>query len=167
MRTDEILDDVLRREGSAYTFYAADRGGQTKHGITLRTLEAFRGRRCLPSELELLTEVEARAIYRRQYIEAPGFSAIADEQLRALVIDFGVHSGQARATKALQQALGVDPDGVFGPATRAALERAELTTVYRALLTARFLFLADVVARDASQRVFLRGWIARCCEFLP
>ena len=40
MTTEQVITDILRREGwPKYTNRAADKGGPTKGGITLETLE--------------------------------------------------------------------------------------------------------------------------------
>ena len=100
---DSILDDILRREGG-YVNHPADRGGATNFGITAQTLGAWRklGRAATAAEVQALTETEARAIYRQQYITGPGFETIAHPALLHLLVDAGVHSGPKRAVQWLQ-----------------------------------------------------------------
>ena len=82
MTVDEILDAVLEREGwPTYAVHPNDRGGPTKGGITLRTLEAWRGRRCTRAELQRLKRVAAVAMLKRRYVETNGINKIEDEQL--------------------------------------------------------------------------------------
>jgi len=71
---DAILDRIIRREGG-YVNHPADRGGATNFGITAQTLGNWRklGRPATVAEVMALTETEARAIYRQQYIAGPGF----------------------------------------------------------------------------------------------
>ena len=66
---DTILDEIIRREGG-YVNHPADRGGPTNFGITAQTLGSWRklGRPATAAEVQALTETEARAIYRQQYI---------------------------------------------------------------------------------------------------
>ena len=63
---EQILDDILRREGG-YVNHPADRGGPTNFGITAQTLGSWRklGRPATAAEVQALTEPEARAIYRQ------------------------------------------------------------------------------------------------------
>lgn len=88
---EQILDDILRREGG-YVNHPADRGGPTNFGITAQTLGNWRklGRPATATEVQALTENEASAIYRQQYISGPGFDAITHPALLHLLVDAGV-----------------------------------------------------------------------------
>lgn len=164
---EAILDDVLRREGG-YSDHLADGGGPTNYGITANTLGQFRqsGRRATRAEVQKLTEAEAREIYRRQFVLAPRLDRVPDERLRALLVDFGTHSGPVRAVKALQHALDVPIDGVIGTQTLAALAGADADTVYRSVLRERGELLAAILHRDPTQWVFAAGWLRRLMEFV-
>ncbi len=63
--------------------------------------------------------------------------------------------------RSLQQALGVVADGVNGPKTQAAAQRADPTTLLIDILTRRALFYRDFTLADFSQSRFLRGWLKR------
>lgn len=167
MTIEAILDDVLRREGG-YSDHLADRGGPTNYGITASTLGQFRqwGRRATEAEVQGLTEADAREIYRRHYVAAPRLDRVPDERLRALLVDFGVHSGPARAVKALQHALKVPIDGLIGPQTLLALAGADAQAVYRSVLRERGELLATILHRDPTQQVFAAGWLRRLMEFV-
>jgi len=132
---DTILDEIIRREGG-YVNHPSDRGGPTNFGITAQTLGAWRklGRPATAAEVQALTETEARAIYRHQYITGPGFEVITHPALLHLLIDAGVHSGPKRAVQWLQAALGVTADGIIGPKTRAALAVADQAVLYSKVL---------------------------------
>lgn len=167
MTADEIIDDILRREGG-YSDRLADRGGPTCFGITATTLGAWRklGRHATRAEVKALTTEEARAIYHAQYITSPRFDRVTDVELRGLLVDFGVHSGQARAVKALQRAVDVPIDGVLGTNTLAALKVADARRVYRDVLRERGELLAAILHRDKTQLVFAAGWLRRLMEFV-
>lgn len=165
MTVDEILDDLMRREGG-YVDHTADRGGCTKYGITRETLTIWRGGVITCADVQALTEVEARDIYKAIYIEQPRLHVIADDQLRSLMIDYAVHSGAYRAVRALQIAVGVLPDGKLGPRTEAALAAADVSLVYRSVLRDRIGLIASILQRDTSQRVFAAGWVRRLAEFI-
>ena len=160
-----IVDDILRREGSAFTDHPADRGGPTRYGITQTAWQDYRARhpgRTLVEHVRDLNEATAREFYQVEYV---GPFAWLSADLRALVVDCAVNHGKRRAILWLQEAADVDADGVIGPQTRAAVI-ARTSTVYRRVLSLRLQFYATIVARDTSQAVFLRGWINRACEFV-
>ena len=173
MTTDEIIDGIVRREGSRFTNDPADHGGPTKFGITLRDLREWRHDPNLRADdVEALEEDEARAIYRARYIEGPGFLAIADDWLRAFIVDAGVLQGPRNAVKFLQRALNVPSDGVLGPVTLAALAGADLTHLRRAVLRERVQHLLACALVDVPPDVvsstnlkFLRGWMNRVATF--
>jgi len=94
MSIPNVLHEILDREGwPAYTEHPNDKGGPTKGGITLRTMESWRGRRCTRAELKRLQEEEALAILRRRYVEVQGINTLSDGDLQEQVIDTGVLSG--------------------------------------------------------------------------
>jgi len=167
MTADEIIDEIIRREGG-YTDHASDKGGPTNFGITAATLGAWRklGRPASRAEVKALKEPEARAICQARYITDPRFDKVPAPDLRGLLVDFGVHSGQARAVKALQRAVDVPIDGVLGPKTLAALKAADAGTVYRGVLRERGELLAAILQRDKTQLVFAAGWLRRLMEFV-
>lgn len=164
MTIDSILDDILAREGG-YVDHANDRGGCTNMGITLATLYDWRGRPVTCDDVQRLTRDEARAIYRELYVTRPGFDTLPAGRLQALLIDWGVHSGPRTAIRALQRVLHITADGVLGPKTRAAAAAAS-PEIYRLLLQSRGEYIAGILQRDASQRVFAAGWLRRLLEFL-
>lgn len=164
MTIDAILDEVLRREGG-YVDHPHDRGGPTNFGITRATLAAWRKAPVTAEDVQRLTEAEARAIYQRQYVEAPGFDQIVDPLLRALLVDYGVHSGPRRAVMDLQRAAGVTVDGTIGPQTLSAVAVQGADRLRRAVLQARGRHLARLLS-DPSQRVFAGGWLNRLMEFV-
>lgn len=161
-----IIDAIIEREGG-YVDHPSDKGGPTKFGITAAALAAHRGGTMVDAtDVERLTMDEARSIYRTQYIARPGFDKVTDESLRALLVDWGVHSGPANAIRGLQRVLNVAPDGILGPLTLLALPHLDARRIYAKVLAARARFMADILQRDASQRVFAAGWINRLAEFV-
>lgn len=165
MTTDQTIDDILRREGG-YVAFPEDRGGCTNRGITIETLGVWRGRPVTCADVEALTESEARAIYRSLYVDRPGFDAVRDDRLRALLIDWGVHSGPRTAIRGLQAAIGAPVDGILGPQTIAVLGGADAVRIYRLVLQARMSYVADILQRNASQRLFASGWLRRLADFV-
>lgn len=114
----------------------------------------------------MLTEAEAREIYRHRYIIEPSFDAITHPALQALLVDSSVHSGPQKAVKWLQEALGVTVDGVIGLKTRAALAATDQDKLYSKVLAARLRHLGRLITNDPQQSVFAAGWMNRMAEFV-
>ena len=168
MTIDSMLADVMRREGG-FVRDRADRGGPTNYGITQATLRAWRRRPVTADDVRQLAADEAREIYRRRYVEAPGFDSLPDP-LRAQVIDDGVLSGPRTAVRDLQRAVRrsgapVAVDGRLGPQTRAVLDASDTRVVHARLLQVRAERLARLVRRDPTQARFLAGWVRRVTAF--
>lgn len=164
---DTIFDAIIRREGG-YVNHPADQGGPTNFGITAQTLGTWRklGRPATAAEVQALTETEARAIYRQQYVTGPGFDAVTHPALLHLLVDSAVHSGPKRAVQWLQLALGVTADGIIGPKTRAALAAADQGALYRKVLGQRLRYLGRLITNDPKQSAFAAGWMNRMAEFV-
>jgi lysozyme family protein len=176
MTVDQLISDIIRREGG-YSNRAADRGGPTNWGITQATLAAWRGAPVSAEDVQRLTQKEAREIYLARYVLDPGFDAIRDEQLRGLVVDWGVNSGPDNPVRAMQKLLRVPVDGLFGPRTRAALALCDQHTLYIAMVRERTRELVNEAIDDPDVVQFLRthprcdlhnlrGWVNRCLEFV-
>ena len=165
MKDDEIISAILRREGG-YVDHPADRGGPTKYGITLKTLESWRGRKLTAQDVRDLTIEEARRIYRLRFIVGPGLHRVSDGRLRALLVDAAVNHGPKRAVQLLQRVLGVTADGILGPRTLAALRRLDARRAYLGVCAERVRLYGRLIARDSSQAVFARGWLNRAAELI-
>ena len=144
MTNDQILDRILAHEGG-YVDDLRDHGRCTNFGITRQTLEDWRGRLTTCADVKALTEVEARAIYTARYITP--FDGV-EEAVRPQVIDIAVNAGVMRAKTLL------------------ALAQQSQKPLNTALCIERLKHYARIVKADASQSVFLPGWINRAVEYL-
>lgn len=171
------LDAILEREAwPTYSDRPADRGGPTKGGITLETLSAERGRKVSVAELQALTELEARAIYRRRYIHP--WEWVPDEALFAVLVDYAVTSWHDDPTMALQLACRIPVDGKLGPQTRAAvLAHPTPSKLRESVIGFRVRHMANLAINEPDMQTFirahpraqirnLRGWLNRVTSFL-
>jgi len=168
MSDDDILDYILQFEGG-FTNNPADHGGPTKYGITAADYGRYLHLPGVASAAQVseMAREEAVAIYKQEYIALPGFSAVSDGTLKLVIVDSGVLFGTGRACRWLQQALKVSSDGVIGKDTRDALDACQdPLKLARRVLALRLGAIADIVARDTSQVVFLRGWVSRATSLL-
>lgn len=166
-----MIDDILQREGG-FVNHPSDRGGATNFGITLRTLAAARGHVVTVDDVRALTRDEARRIYRSTYCVRPKIDRLP-ALLQPLLFDMSINHGPGTAVRLLQQVLNdagqpCDVDGGIGDETLAAARRAADAlgnALVNRLVDRRVAFFETIVAGDASQGVFLRGWLNRANEF--
>jgi lysozyme family protein len=161
MIDDEILNGIIEAEGpdGEVTNDPMDAGGWTRWGITLDVLSSYRGRVCAPKDIQTLTREGAKTIYRVRYIRP--FDGL-DERVRVNVIDMGVNAGQDRATKLLQQLIGVHVDGTLGPATRRASAAKDYNEAY---VIMRIAFYEALIEKKPTQIKWRNGWRNRALQF--
>jgi lysozyme family protein len=154
-RFDSAVAVVLAHEGG-YVRHPADPGAATNFGITQSTLARARGQQTTEADVRLLSQAEARTIYRRFYWNTVRASEMPVGVALA-VFDFAVNSGVPRAVRQLQSILGIGVDGIVGAETLRALSLADAPDLIRRLTRARLTSLA----RLPTWPVFGRGWRRR------
>ena len=160
-RFDQCLKFVLEREGG-YVCNSSDRGGATNHGVTQSVYDDYRVRAGRNRQPVIgIDAAEIADIYRLRYWKA----VHADKLPRPVdlaVFDAAVNHGPRQAILFLQRAVGADDDGVIGPQTIAAVQaddKAGLSaSVASAIVVMRREFYQKLVARDVTQKKFLKGW---------
>lgn len=150
------LKQVLAYEGGKVDL-KADPGGRTNKGVTQKVFKAW-----LISEgkanrdVFTITDAEVSAIYRQQY-----WNAVKGDDLPAgvdlAVFDYGVNSGPAQATKAIQRIVGVEADGIMGVKTLAAIRNFRSADLANQLCDARLRFMRGL----KTWKTFGKGWSAR------
>lgn len=171
MTADEIIGGVIEREGG-YNDDPADKGGPTKYGITAETLGKWLklGRPATADEVRAMPESTARAIYDSWYVSEPGFTPekVPFEPLRVQLVDFGVNSGPARATRWLQRVIGVPTTGRMDDRTVEwlFLHRGFLRIVNDALVATRLLMLDNVTDAGIVNKKFEEGLESRALKFV-
>ena len=195
-RYSAAFPHLINAEGG-YSDHAADRGGATKYGISLRFLVA-EGKVDLnrdgvadfdldmdgdidAADIRALTIDHAKALYWRCFwlpVRAEQFPRPLGEAM----FDQAVNGGLVSARKLLQRAVNLclmqaeraggmkhilKVDGEIGPATSSAVlwvlqypaqGMPALLRAFRDAVKERYRAIA---ARDPSQAVFLKGWLAR------
>ena len=152
---ETCLAHVLQSEGG-YVDHPSDPGGATNMGITIATLRTWRGRSVTKADVKALTRTEAAAIYRKNYWDA----VRGDDLPRGLdlvAFDAAVNSGPSRGARWLQEALGVNPDGVIGPKTIAAAKDAHKEAVIDRACSIRLNWLRTL----PHWPTFGKGWSRR------
>lgn len=146
--TEKAIDAILAREGG-YVDHPDDKGGPTNHGITQVTLADWRKKPVSVEDVKALTETEARAIYKQNYIVGPGFDHIQDQRLFDLVVDCAVNHGVSRAE-----------------AWYASISGLDVTKAFNKILASRIKFYGQIISKNPNQSVFAAGWLNRVAGFL-
>ena len=149
---------MLKSEGG-YVNNPADPGGMTNLGVTKATWENWVGRESDEAEMRGLTPEKVEPLYKKKY-----FDAVRGEELPMgldyLMFDFAVNAGVGRSIKTLQTAVGVTPDGGFGPATMAAVQAVDPVELIEQFSQAK----EDFYRSLAQFPVFGKGWLNRVAD---
>jgi lysozyme family protein len=117
---DTSLSFVLKAEGG-FVDDPRDPGGMTNLGVTRATLASYRGHPVTEAEMRSLTPALVSPVYKRDYWDKVRGDDLPPV-LAFLTFEFGVNAGVSRAIRLLQEAVGVDADGLIGPATLKAAQ---------------------------------------------
>jgi len=152
---EKALAHVLRHEGG-YVDHPDDPGGATNFGITLATLQGWRGLGVTKADVKALTRGEAGALYRTRYWDHCRCDELP-EPVAFMVFDAAVNHGTTRVARLLQEALGVAADGRIGPVTLGAAQAAEPSALVTEIAARRMVFYASL----SHFRTFGLGWSRR------
>jgi len=177
-RTDweQVINQLLGVEGSAF-----NPEDPSKWGIKDTTLEAARLRRGREApqldDLMVLSQREARRIYREDFIREYNLDAIPDPDLAYQVFDAVVNHGPGYGLGHFREQLGrlsgikIGEKGAIGretaDAVRAVIARGRLHRLRDRMVNARKSFLSDLAERRPDIRRQLSGLHRRAEFFRP
>lgn len=151
MNFDTAFDRLIGNEGG-YSNDPADPGGETNWGVTVAVARA----NGYTGSMRDMPRDTAKAIYQAQY-----WAPISGNNLPATVafqvFDAAVNHGPKQAVKWLQAAAGTVQDGIIGPQTLAAAQRAEPVVLGLLFNSARMFFYTDL----PTWPNFGKGWARR------
>lgn len=154
----DALSNVLKHEGG-YVNHPADPGGRTNLGVTQRVWEEWVKHNVDEKQMRELTPEMVAPLYEEKY-----WQRVKGDDLPSgvdyCVFDASVNSGTGRASKWLQECVGVQADGVIGPMTLRTVEAmvpADLVNLY---CDKRLAFLKELKTWDT----FGKGWERRVEE---
>jgi lysozyme family protein len=148
---DQAYDFLIGEEGG-YSHNSNDPGGETIWGITRRVAlqEGYQG------DMRYLSRETAKGITQKRYWDAVHADDLP-QVMRLPVFDAAFNSGTKQAIQWLQRALDLVDDGVMGPLTLAAAQKADgLKTVV--LFESERL---DLMTSLPTWAAFSRGWARR------
>jgi len=161
--TKRFLDSfrtLIGFEGE-YSTQPADRGGETKYGISKKSYPN--------RDIANLTLEDAKAIYYVDFWHALRLDEVEDDQVAFEIFDTAVNCGTRTAARIAQKALKflgsrLEVDGIMGTRTISAINtwiRHDPELLHKALNGYQFIHYAKIIEADESQLAFSRGWLRR------
>ena len=154
----QAFEQMLKSEGG-FVNHPSDPGGMTNLGVTKATWENWVGRESDEAEMRGLTPEKVEPLYKKKY-----FDAVRGDELPMgldyLMFDFAVNAGAGRAIKTLQTAVGVTPDGGFGPLTFAAVQAIDPVELIEKFSQAK----EDFYRSLGTFATFGKGWLNRVAD---
>ena len=163
---DQAFKQMLKSEGG-FTDDERDNGnklpdgrkGSTMLGVTQFNWEQHVGHQVTHDDMRQLTPTDVEPLYKKKYWDV----VRADELpsgIDYMVFDMGVNAGPGRSIKLLQTAVGVTPDGGFGPMTMAAVQAADPVE-----LIEKFSFWKEQFYRGLDDfKTYGTGWLNRVAD---
>ena len=152
---EEAIKHILKWEGG-YVNHPSDPGGMTNLGVTKRVWEEWTGKPATEADMRGLTIEMVTPLYKKRF-----WDAIRGDDLPSgvdlCVFDCAVNAGVGRASRFLQQAVGVVADGAIGPKTLEAVTKMSADE-----LIEKFCDLRESHYKSLSTfNVFGKGWMRR------
>jgi lysozyme family protein len=151
----QAFEQMLASEGG-YVHHPSDPGGRTNLGVTQRVWEEWVGRESNEKEMRSLTPEMVEPLYKRKFWDACRCDDLKSG-ISYLIFDFAVNAGVGRSIKTLQSAVGVTPDGGFGPMTMAAVQAIDPVELVEKFSQAKEDFYRSLNTFDT----FGKGWLNR------
>jgi lysozyme family protein len=153
----KAFEYLMYHEGG-YVNDPKDAGGETKYGISKRSYPNL--------NIKDLTRDQACKIYFVDFWMKAKCEQIVDENITTKFFDLSVHAGIPQAVKLIQRALrsagqSIVEDGIIGPTTLAAINKADPTDLLAALKSESAGFYRLIAAVNPSQQKFINGWLNR------
>jgi lysozyme family protein len=149
---------LLRHEGG-FVNHSRDPGGMTCLGITKAVWDVHTGKDCSEADMRALTPEGVTPLYRMRYWDAIKGDALP-RGVDYCLFDCAVNSGPGRAVKLAQYVLNQKVDGILGPHTLGAINRADAIELIEDYSQRRLDFLKSLQTWD----VFGKGWGRRVGE---
>lgn len=163
---DKAFLYVLGNEGG-FSNHKSDRGGATRYGITIGTLQAWRGGdECYPSDVAKLSMDEAKEIYQSWYWNSLGLDHVPEE-IATVMFDAAILFGPPTAARQAQLVLSqmgfdqIKVDGVVGQKTRDCLTKVDKRYFVLGFRDRLGKLIEEIILRDPKQKTFQKGWTNR------
>ena len=163
---DKYCDMVLAHEGG-FTSDSRDKGnslpdgrqGSTMLGCTQANWETYVGHQVTWDDMKKLTKDDVKPLYKKNYWDAV-MGDLLPTGLDYAAFDFAINAGPGASRKMIQRALGVTADGAFGPATMAAIQKADAKELMHKFSDAKTVFYKGL----GNFNVYGVGWLKRVAD---
>ena len=164
MNFDEAFETTIGHEGG-FTLHSGDPGNWTSGKVGIGTLKGTKygiAANTYPNEdIKNLTLDRAKQLYKRDFWDKAKCDQLPDG-LRFHVFDVSVNSGVSRGIKTLQQALGVNDDGIIGSQTINAAKSQNAHEILIKFYSFRIAFYTSL----NTFSTFGKGWMNRVANNL-
>ena len=163
---DKSFNLVIKSEGG-FSNDQRDKGnhlpdgreGSTMWGCTQYNYEQYVGHPLTHEDMKKLTPNDVKPLYKKNY-----WDAVHGDDLPGGIdyaaFDFAINAGPAASRKLIQEALGVNADGAFGPMTMAAIEKADAKELMHKFSEAKTAFYKSL----SNFNVYGNGWLKRVAD---
>jgi lysozyme family protein len=162
------IGKTLLAEGG-YANNPHDSGGETYRGISRKNwpnwngwpiIDSAKAQTSFPASLDNNNELQGLIVdfYHKNFWNYDGLN---DQDVANKIFDLGVNVGKPHAVKILQQVVGTNQDGVYGPNTERLANShppGSLSTMIRTSAENYHKAIAQSHPEDAR---FLKSWLAR------
>ena len=157
---EKCLEMLLHHEGG-YVNDSRDSGGMTNLGVTKKVYDKWIDRESTEQEMRDLTPDDVAPIYKKNY-----WNRVKGDSLPSgldwACFDWAVNSGSGRPAKAVQRAVGAEPDGAIGPQTLGLIMEKDPEFIIDYVYIVRKAFYEGL----DDYKHFGRGWSRRNKETL-
>lgn len=152
-----------------YVNNPSDSGGETYRGISRNNwpnwegwaiIDAAKLQPSFPKSLDSDSNLQGMIVqfYHDNFWRYDG---IVDDEVAWKVFDLGVNVGVVHAVKILQQAVGVQTDGMYGPKTEAAANLHPYGSLVPIIKISAENYHKAIEATHPQDAEFLAGWLRR------
>lgn len=160
---DKFAPRLLRWEGG-YVNDPRDPGGATCKGVTLATYRLHFGANKTKEDLRGISQSEWRTIMKGTYWDACKADLIANQSVAEIFVDWCINSGLGMIKK-VQAIIGTSADGIVGPKTIAAINKAGPAELHDDIKAAREAYYYAIVKKSPVKKAFLNGWLNRLADY--
>ena len=165
----ELVPIIKKAEGG-FSNHPLDKGGATNSGITIGTYRHYcklKGKKTpTVTDLKRMSDDEWLDVFKTLFWNPFRADEIMSQSIANICVDFGWASGTVTAIKHIQDVLGVKRDGIVGSVTLNAINGwPNQEELFNLIKNKRKWHFDRIVAKNPSQKVFIRGWYARLALF--